>query len=183
AEEDIKSLEGEKLKEEIESQAKEISADFETRPPYPRITAVLFRRAIFNFVLTVLCFAIVTLALVYIDKYRGAATPTYGHDCSQIRNPGYALIHSFYYHSVIFQSLGDGEHGPKTILAQFIATLETFFAFFYLTLILGGIYNTATIVRDNLSPPIFKDSLVIYLTVLCAQKQPMVREDFSEFKE
>ncbi|HEV2883107.1 MAG TPA: hypothetical protein VGX24_17695 [Pyrinomonadaceae bacterium] len=175
-----KGLEGEKLKAEIESQAREICADFETRPSYPRITAVLFKRAVFNFILTVFCFAIATWALTCKDKYSGATTPTYGHDCSVIGNPVYAALHAFYYHSVIFQSLGDGEHGPKTNLAQAIASGETYFALFYLTLILGGIYNTASVVRDNLTPIIFRESLVKYFTTICASKMDIGREDFGE---
>jgi hypothetical protein len=183
AEKYVKTLEAEALKAEIESQAKEILSDFQTRPPYPRIATALFMRTISNFLITILCFAILTIGLMYMDKYCRTGVPTYGHDCSQMGNFGSVLLHSSYYHSVVFQSLGDGAHAPQTISAQAIATIETLFAFFYLILILGGIYSTAAIVRDNLTPSVFRESLVIYLNVLCADKRPQGKDDIAELEQ
>ena len=172
AEQYVKTFDGENLTNEIKSQAKEIGSDFETRPPYPRITVAFFKRAIANFLLTVLGFAFLTMALAYHEKYCRPGTFPYGHNCTEITSFPDAVLHSFYYHSVIFQSLGDGEHGPKTILAQSIASIETLTAFFYFILILGGIYSTAAIVRDNMTPKIFRESLEEYLDALCAPKKP-----------
>lgn len=180
-EEYVRSLEGEKLVTEIESYAREISSDFETKPPYPRIEGAIFWRSISNFLVTIFCFAILALALAQKDKYCEGLN-TYGHDCSQVKDFKSAVLHSVYYHSVIFQSLGDGEHGPKTIYAQAIATIETYIAFLYLIIIIGGIYSTAAIVRDNMTPRLFRESLAEYLTVLCAKEKPIRKEDLSDLR-
>lgn len=177
----IKDLTGDDQKKEITSQAREICSDFESRPPYPRITIRLFRRTVINFLFTVSCFAFITMTLTRWDAYCNIENPgyvrTYAHDCAAEDNYGKALLHSFYYNSVIFQSLGDGSHAPKTAIAQAIATGETLTAFLYLTLIFGGIYNAGSIVRDNLTPARFESSLIAYLTTLSSSTSPVTKED------
>lgn len=176
AEQYIKQLEGSEQVKEISSQAREICSDFESRPPYPRVAARLIWRTIVNFLLTVFAFSLISMTLARWDAYCNVGNPgyekTYGHDCAAVDNFGEALLHSFYYHSVIFQSLGDGSHSPRTERAQILATIETLMAFFFVILIFGGIYNAASIVRDNLSPTRFENNLIEYFTALSSSTNP-----------
>lgn len=178
----VKTLKGEEQKNEIRSQARELCSDFLSRPPYPRITFRFACHGILNFLLTMLCFVIFTLAMARLDVYCGASLPTYGHDCFIDSSFFETLIHFCYYHSVIFQSLGDGGHGPTTFFAQAVATTETLTSFFYIFLIFGGIYNAGAAARDNLTPRLIRTSIEKYLIALCSNNNPVIKQKPCETK-
>lgn len=171
----VKNLKGEEQKNEIRFQARDLCSDFLSRPAYPRITFRFACNGILNFLLTIFCFVIFTIGLARMDAYSGASVPTYGHDCFTNSSFCETLLHFYYYHSVIFQSLGDGGHGPGTFFAQAVATIETLTSFFYIFLNFGGIYNAGATARDNLTPRLIRTSIEKYLNALCSKDNPVIK--------
>lgn len=93
----VKELKGEEQLNAIKFYAGDISSDYKSRVPYPRITGRFARHVIFNFVSTIFCFAILTIGLARIDAYCGASISTYGHDCFKDSTSLETLVHSGYY--------------------------------------------------------------------------------------
>jgi hypothetical protein len=176
-EELVKSLKGEAQKDEIRFQARDICSNFLSRPPYPRITFRFACHAILNFLLIIFCFMVLTIGLVRMDVYYGTSLLTYGHECFKDSTFYETLVHFYYYHVVIFQSLGDGHHSPTTIFAQAIAIGETFTSFFYIFLTFGGIYNAGATARDNLTPRLIRTSIEKYLVALCSNDNPVINSE------
>ncbi|MEA2204045.1 MAG: hypothetical protein QOE77_821 [Blastocatellia bacterium] len=137
---------------DVKRLAEKFFDDFENKRPFPRIAAILLWRTFLNFLLTALCFGFVTMGLVRIHMYCGSERSPYRHACFEERSFAGVNLHLLYYHLVIFQSLGDGNHAPETLDAQAVAIVETFLAFLYMILILGGILSIAMFVQSELTP-------------------------------
>ena len=135
---------------EVRSLAREFSSDFENKRPFPRLLRMILPKIFVNFIVTIVCFSLITMSLLSLSLFYHDGNP-YRHNCFT-GDFFKALVHFFYYHSVIFQSLGDGDHVPQTLVPQIFATAETFVAFLYTLLIFASIFSSALYVESELTP-------------------------------
>jgi hypothetical protein len=172
-EDSIMNLRPEEQEDKIASAANDYRSDFADRQPLGRVIVAFLRRTILNLLVTILCFTGITIGLAYWYKHYGTQD-IYTHHClDKCYNFPDLILHFFYYHSVIFQSLGDGNHAPQTSSAQGIAIVEAFVAFFYLILIIGGSLSVSMFVHNELAPEKLSEALKDRLADLISSKHPI----------
>jgi len=159
-------------------------SDYETRQPIRRLLALLLGRNISNLLITIATFSIVIISLgVWHNAAGGGTVNPYQHDCRLDRNTYISqLLHSFYYQSVIFQSLGDGNHVPTTALAQTLATGEAYIAMCYVALLLGGSLSVAIYAGSVLTENVVRNELRRALLPVWASRVPITDADDARIK-
>lgn len=160
---------------EIKSLAKEFLSDFGNIQPLPMLAKTLLWRTILNYWITIFCFATISMSVALRHDYYGVPQSPYEHACLDFGNFIYVLIHFLYYHAVIFQSLGDGNHAPVTAFTQIVAIGEAFTSFFYIIFIFGGLLSTATLILKEMTPEKLCAELYVRLNTLASDKNPVVR--------
>ena len=175
AEEYLVNLEPEEQEIEVENLSKEFRSDFAIRSPFPKIAEVLLKRTIVNFLLTIFCFSILTMALAILDQYQSSAQKTYGHSCLELGSFPKIMLHFFYYHMVVFQSLGDGNHAPQTLVAQLIATVEALVAFMYIIFTFGRVVSIPLLTLNEITPEKLESDLYDRFMMLCSPGNPITQ--------
>ena len=161
---------------EIRSMAREFGSDFAARRLFPRLATVLLSRMFCFFALTILAFSFITLSVIKLSGFYKTSDQPYKHVCVNGTDsfPS-VLAHLVYYHSVIFQSLGDGDHTPQRFWPQILATFETFTALLYSLVIFAGVLSVAVYVESEVTPEKLVDELARRLLSLSPNASQVVR--------
>jgi hypothetical protein len=162
------------LEKTIKREAKEVIDDFVTRRPLRPLIGLLLRRTALNLLLTIFVFSILGADITILHNHQNPTERPYGHDCRP-NGTGYVplLLHNFYYHTVIFQSLGDGSHAPATISTQVLATFESYLAMIYLVFLLGGSISVAIFVEGALTEDVIEKELLRSVFPIWSRRVPI----------
>lgn len=161
----------------LKSMAKEFTSDFGNRRPFPMLAKALLLRTIPNFWITVFCFTAISMSIALRDSYCSCPQLPYTHSCLGVGGFLSVFVHIMYYHVVIFQSLGDGNHAPATIFTQLIAIVEACISFFYVIFIFGGLFSTAMYVQSEMTPEKLCTDLYETLKTAGSAKNPITNNE------
>jgi hypothetical protein len=128
---------------------------------------IVYRRNLFYFLSTVFMFSLIGLNIALLMPN------SYVHNCTDHGNYLACLLHNFYYHITIFQSIGDISHSPDNLVVQALAIIEAMTSFFFFVIILGGGISAVSCARAQVSPEKVGDELAGRLSALCSDQHPM----------
>ena len=172
--EDMRNAPESELESIVKHGTEGIMSDYENRQPVRSILALLLARNITNLLITVVTFSAISGNLIILHKCWGLKDSPYRHECRPSGTRyGHLLLHGFYYHSVIFQSLGDGDHIPVTVPAQIVSTSEAYIAMSYLALLIGGSISAALYAEGRLTEHVVRRVLLRSLLPIWTRRVPI----------
>jgi hypothetical protein len=165
----------EELEGIVTNEIKKVMNEYQTRQPIRSILSFLLRRNASNLLLTIVAFSAMSSDVLILHKHWNLEGNPYKHECLSQANTSYGslLWHDFYYHSVIFQSLGDGDHVPVSRASQVLATFEAYVAMSYLALLLGGSISVAVYAEQALTGPVIGTELYRAVLPIWTQRVPI----------
>jgi len=138
---------------------------------------LLLSRTALNLALTIATFGVLTANIAILHKAQAIKGYPYTHDCNSEGSYSHLLVHGLYYHTVIFQSLGDGGHAPMTLPAQMLATIESYLAMTYLALLLGGSLSVAIFVESALTEEVIHQELIRSVLPIWTRRVPITKPE------